>query len=123
MKVRPPVSTRFYYPDVMVSCSDPDDEPDDCYETRPELIVEVLSDTTEAVDRREKRFAYATLESLREYVLVSQRERLVEIYRRDGDGWSRETLGEGDTLALELAGGTSVPVAALYDGVPIPESG
>ena len=66
---------------------------------------------------------YATLESLREYALVSRRERLVEIYRRDGDGWSRETLGEGDALALELAGGTSVPAAALCDGGPIPEPG
>ena len=117
MKVRLPSGPRFYYPDLMVSCSDPREEPDEHYETRPELIVEILSPSTEAIDRREKRLAYATIESLREYVLVAQDEVLVELYRRDGDGWSCTTFGPGDSLALVLGNGIDIALRTLYDGV------
>ena len=119
MKVRPPAATRFYYPDVMVSCSDIEDEPDEYFETSPALVVEIMSDSTEAIDRREKRLAYATIESLEEYVLVAQDSVSVELYRRDGDGGSRTTLGPGDTLSLVLGGGADIALDALYEGVPL----
>ncbi len=64
----------FYYPDLLLACN-PDDY-EDYFVTRPCLIVEVLSATTERIDRREKLYAYTGgLASLREYVLVAQDRR------------------------------------------------
>ena len=61
---------------------------------KPCLIVEVLSPSTAMLDRREKLFNYQKLESLQEYVLVSQSEIKVELYRKDQDGgWLVQCLG------------------------------
>ena len=74
----------FYCPDLLVSC-DPDDRAT-YYRERPSLIVEVLSESTERLDRRDKMLAYQTIKSLQEYVLVAQDVRRVEVYRRTDDG-------------------------------------
>ena len=59
------------------------------------------SPTTEAPDRREKLRAYRTLPSLKEYLLVSQEQAQVEIYRRRGDiGWDIITYEPGDTVEI-----------------------
>ncbi|MFN8749405.1 MAG: Uma2 family endonuclease, partial [Pseudanabaena sp.] len=66
------------------------------------LVVEVMSPFTAILDRREKRFNYQRLESLQEYVLLSQSEVKVEVYRRDSDGgWLVQCLGVGDSLHLQ----------------------
>lgn len=102
--------TYFYYPDLVLAC-DPADRAN-LFRTRPCLIVEVLSDTTERVDRREKRLAYSLLPSLREYVLVDQERVCVEIYRRGDQGWTHEILTDG-ALHLDCLG-LDVPVAEIY---------
>ncbi len=93
----------FYYPDLLLSC-DPDDR-EDYYRTRPCLIIEILSETTERIDRREKFLAYQTLPSLLEYVLVAQDMPRVEIYRQRRD-WQAEIVTEGafhlDCIDLNL---------------------
>jgi Uma2 family endonuclease len=100
LKVRIEARDAFYYPDVVVSC-DPDDS-EDYFLTRPCLIVEVTSPSTEAIDRREKLLAYQKLESLREYVLIAQDEVKAQVYRRDDRGkWWVQTLIETDELRLE----------------------
>jgi Uma2 family endonuclease len=67
----------------------------------PRLIVEILSTSTDATDRREKLLAYRSLPSLLEYVLISQKEASVEIHRRQGDiGWQIITLSPGDPVEL-----------------------
>jgi Uma2 family endonuclease len=59
--------------------------------TNPTVIIEVLSEATERYDRDGKFQAYKRLDSLREYVLVAQDERRIEIYRRGADGtWACE---------------------------------
>ena len=88
MKVRVPDSTRFFYPDVSVVCGKPkfaDDRKDVIL--NPVLIVEVLSDSTAAIDRGKKFQAYQEIESLAEYVLVSQDEHLVEHFVRQSASW------------------------------------
>jgi Uma2 family endonuclease len=67
------------------------------------LIVEVLSDSTEARDRGEKLLAYRTLESLREYVLVSQAKAIVEQYTKDvQENWiHKATIGVKSKVRLE----------------------
>lgn len=78
---------KFYYPDVTVLCGEPifHEDKDDTI-ANPTLIIEVLSDRTEAKDRGEKFFAYQTLESLREYVLISQYRAAVEQFIKQPDG-------------------------------------
>lgn len=75
----------FYYPDLLVACGKLD--LDAVYLSEPKVVVEVLSSSTEAIDRREKALNYRQAESLEEYVLIAQRAPEVTIYRRR-DGWS-----------------------------------
>lgn len=100
VKVRVEAANAYYYPDVVATCARDDDDPYIIH--APALIVEVLSDSTEAVDRREKRANYQKIPSLREIVLVSQTERLVEIYRRHGGGWIAEIVTEGEVVLESL---------------------
>jgi Uma2 family endonuclease len=83
MKVRVEQNDAYYYPDVMVTCDPQDTE--SLYKHSPCLVVEVLSPTTEAIDRREKLIAYRTLPSLRYYLLVSQDKRQIECFTRTPD--------------------------------------
>lgn len=116
MKVRVAAWNAFYYPDVMVACDSSDTHT--YFKERPCLIVEVLSPSTEAIDRREKLLAYRTLESLREYVLIAQDKLQIEVYRSAEErGWSLETLTEGDTLRLECVG-TTMSLDDVYEDVP-----
>lgn len=80
--------------------------------TNPVVIVEVLSPSTETRDRGEKFEAYKLLASLKEYVLVSQDERRVEIRRRVEQGWSREVAGPDDAVIIH---GQTFSVRQLYD--------
>ena len=76
---------RFYYPDLLVTC-DPKDRETSTYKRFPKLIIEILSDSTEAFDRGDKFNDYQTLDSLQEYVLVDSKQQRVEIYQRDTAG-------------------------------------
>ena len=78
------VATKFFYPDMMVVCEDKTDN--EYYTESPLLIVEVLSQSTRRKDETTKRFAYQSLESLQEYVLIEQDIVDVEICSRV-DGW------------------------------------
>ena len=71
MKLRIAAADVFYYPDVFVTCDKRDRDP--YFKEHPTGIMEVLSETTEGTDRREKFLAYELLENLLEYVLVRQR--------------------------------------------------
>ncbi len=98
VKVR--VDDVFYYPDLLVACSDNQNNP--YYETEPLLIIEVLSPSTEAKDRFEKRVVYQRLLSLQEYVLVAQEKMKIEIYRRVENGWIHITYVEHEQVELVL---------------------
>jgi Uma2 family endonuclease len=104
----------FYYPDVMVGCDERDTH--DQYRRFPKLIIEVLSESTERLDRREKLERYITIPTLEEYVLVEQQRPRVTIHRRKNE-WKGETV-EGLTTVLELESvGLSLPLAAFYEDV------
>ena len=105
----------FYYPDVVVTCNPQDKER--YFLTSPCLVIEILSPSTQATDRREKRINYQTIESLQEYVLISQNEMKVEVYRRDNnDNWTVEILGKDDDLQLDSVGLT-LTMADIYEDV------
>jgi Uma2 family endonuclease len=80
--------------------------------TNPTLIVEVLSEATERYDRDGKFQAYRRLSSLQEYILVSQDERCIEVYRREGDDWRCETGGRGATVTVH---GMPIAVDDVYE--------
>ena len=95
--------TRLYaYPDVSVVCGQPEFHPQSPATLQnPLVLFEVLSDATESYDRGAKFAHYRKLEALTEYVLVSQRERRVEHYRRMESGqWLLTVVEESGTLAL-----------------------
>lgn len=76
---------RFYrYPDLVVSCDQRDRQHETFYEFS-KLIVEVLSDSTEAIDRGDKFQEYIQILTLEEYILVSTQRMQVECYRRGED--------------------------------------
>lgn len=107
-----------YYPDIVVTC-DPEDN-DDYLVKRPVLVVEVESPSTATIDRREKLMAYRKVESLREYLRLSQDSINAEIHRRDDSGnWWSEEVGAGQELRIESVG-LSVALPVLYEGVELP---
>lgn len=81
----------------------------------PTVIVEVLSPSTEAYDRGKKFQLYQELESLRQYVLVSQETPLVETFTREASGkWMLTTAkGLGASFRIEPAG-IEIPLAEVY---------
>lgn len=107
VRIRIQATDRASYPDVSVVCGKREtasDDPDGI--VNPTVIVEVLSDSTEADDRGEKFAHYRTLASLREFVLVAQRALRIEVFRRDGDRWAYLEAGPGSTITLESVGAT-----------------
>ena len=103
----------FYYPDILVTCDPADDAK--YYKTKPTVLVEVLSPSTERLDRREKFLSYQKLPSLEEYVLVSQEEVCLTLFRRSHD-WRPELFAKGDTLRLPSVDFQQT-LAALYEDV------
>ncbi len=114
MRVRVVATGLYAYPDVSVVCGEPSFE-DDHLDTllKPDIVVEVLSDSTEACDRGKKFENYRALESLTDFILISQDEKLVEHYARQPDGtWNLQELRGGQGLAL-----TSINCEVLVDDI------
>lgn len=114
MKVRLRIAGQeiFYYPDLLLTC-DPSDR-ETYYCTAPCLLIEVLSDSTEHIDRREKLLSYQTLPSLEAYWIAAQQERCLEVYRRCQQ-WGREVIVSG-SVALDCLGG-ELSLDAIYEDV------
>jgi Uma2 family endonuclease len=107
----------FVYADAAVVCRPVSMRPGTTdVVTNPTAVVEVLSKSTEAYDRGDKQAGYLALPSVMHFVLVSQRDRRVEVYTRQPDGSFRFEVHEGgSTLRLEHVG-TEFLVDELYQG-------
>ncbi|WP_448597371.1 Uma2 family endonuclease [Thermoleptolyngbya sp.] len=122
MKAHIEARNCYYYPDVMVTC-DPRDQQNEMFKQFPKLIVEVLSDSTEAFDRGDKFADYQRLESLEEYVLINTRHQRVECFRRNEDGLWVLQYYTPDTETFHLVSlGFTDTIAALYEDVEIHEA-
>ena len=84
LKVRLEKRNCFYYPDLLVTCAEQDLETS-TYKRFPKLIIEVLSDSTEAFDRGNKFYDYSTLESLEEYILINSDKQQLDCFRKVKD--------------------------------------
>ncbi len=120
VRVRVAKANAYYYPDLLVSCAR-DAQAMDLQSGEVEdavLIIEVLSQGTEATDRREKLLAYRTLASLAEYALISQDQARVEIHRRRGIGWEKIEYSGAETVEFASVKLT-IGMRDIYEGVPI----
>ena len=119
-KVRVLATGLATYPDASMVCGPIATAPNDPHAmTNPALLVEVLSDGTEAYDRGEKFEHYRQLPSLRDYVLVCQRRPLVEVYSRDErDRWVLTAVGAGERFSLTAMEG-AIEVDRIYAGVEL----
>ena len=112
----------YTYPDIVILCGPGEFDPADRDTLiNPTAIVEVLSPSTERYDRGMKFRHYQQIPSLREYVLVSQDEMVVERFARRPDGtWVLTTFADPDgEFGLESAP-VRVPLADVYRGVELP---
>jgi Uma2 family endonuclease len=118
MRVRVRQTGLYAYPDLVALCDEPLFE-DQVLDTllNPSVIVEVLSPSTEGYDRGEKFAHYRRLDSLREYILVSQDRARVELYVRNGDSWTFTETSDPDASLTIAALGCAIPLVDVYDRV------
>lgn len=123
MRVSVPACNKYFYPDGLITCGEP------LYEElaglrslrNPTLIIEVLSESTEAKDRGEKFICYQTLESLSIYVLVTQYRPQIEVYTRQADGsWRYEVLQGMESVLTLPAIGCELRFVDVYARVEFP---
>jgi Uma2 family endonuclease len=118
MKAHVEKVNTYYYPDVMVTC-DERDRAFNLFKRYPCVIVEVLSDSTEAFDRGDKFSDYRHMDSLQEYVLISQTRKRIDRFWRNAEGqWVLSSFEEPDTLPLTSIG-FSCAVADVYEDVEL----
>ena len=105
----------YYYPDVVVTCDPPGGDP--YVRIQPHLLIEVVSPSTERIDRHEKLLAYRRAPSLQEYVLVLQDRMQVEVYRRQGEEWPREIFTQPEDRVHFASVGLTLSVGEIYRNV------
>jgi Uma2 family endonuclease len=112
VKVQVEPGRKYFYPDVVVTCDESDRDPS--LVQFPCLIIEVLSPSTEAVDRGKKFAKYRQFTTLQEYVLVQITQPGVEVFRRNQQGqWVLSEYALGEILLLESIG-VEIAIADLY---------
>jgi Uma2 family endonuclease len=100
MKLQIEGINRYFYPDIFVT-ADMRDKEYKYFKRYPCMIVEVLSDSTEAEDRGKKFSDYRHLKSLQEYVLISQDTMSIDCFHRNEEGrWELFPYGRGDEVHL-----------------------
>lgn len=119
LRVWVPTTRLYAYPDAIAVCGEPqfvDDEFDTL--TNPLLLVEILSESTESYDRGQKFKNYRSIDSLREYVLISQRFPSIEKYVKHGDGfWMLSDAAGLDTSITLESIDCRLSLADVYDKV------
>jgi Uma2 family endonuclease len=122
MRVQVSATGPYFYPDALIICGDPifrDGREDTVF--NPVVLIEVLSPSTEAYDRGEKFAYYRRIESVQEYILVSQTRPRLERFTRQGDLWILEEFN-GTSASVALASADcSLPLAEVYDGITFPD--
>lgn len=115
MRLRNASADFSCYPDASVVCGPVTRAPDDQLAiANPVLVIEVLSDSTEAYDRGTKNFEYRAFPSLKEIVFISQKKQAIEVHRRNADGqFVIQDYGVGSTIEFTSVG-VKLPISELY---------
>lgn len=122
MRVKVQLTTLYTYPDIAINCNQPrflDKEFDTLL--NPQVIIEVLSDSTEKYDRGKKFEMYRTIPSLREYVLISQDRAHVDRFSLNEQGqWVLDDASGLDAVIELSTVGCRLPLADIYAKVEFP---
>ena len=119
MKLHVQVTDSVYYPDVFVYYGSSTANSEKVAQDAT-LVVEVLSDSTAEIDRREKLVAYQKLPGLRAYLIVSQAEQRVEVHSRDAGGqWQALAYSRGESISTEWMKSETIALSALYSGTDL----
>lgn len=121
MRVNLSLTGMYAYPDVVVVCGEP--HFDDAHRDNllnPTVIVEVLSDSTEAYDRGEKFAHCRRLASISDYVLIAQDKVCVEHYVRQGEQWVFSEFSDFNGTVPLASIGCHLMLRDIYDKVPFP---
>jgi Uma2 family endonuclease len=119
LRVRVAARGPFVYPDLTICCGQPDlaDDHKDIL-LNPRVVFEVLSKSSEAHDRGYKFALYRQIESLQDYVLVSQTEARIEVFSRGGEGqWILHEFVGPDAVCRIPSIDCELALAAVYAGV------
>lgn len=95
--------TKYFYPDVSVFCGKPDVDALNNWRD-PEVVIEILSESTASFDQNEKAAAYRQMPSLKELVLIDSRSKAITIFQKQADGAWLERIYDGGTTAVAIAG-------------------
>jgi Uma2 family endonuclease len=125
LRIRFGKRVQYGYADAVIVCGQPQFDPaagEDTTLLNPRVLIEVLSDSTEAYDRGLKFERYRGIESFEEYVLVSQHRPSVEVYRRQPSGlWTIQPPYQGiASIAQIQCVGIELPLAEVYADVEFP---
>ncbi|HBT88622.1 Uma2 family endonuclease [Desulfobacter sp.] len=114
--MRVKIEDSYAYPDIVIFCGDAkfeDNEFDTL--TNPVIIMEILSDSTEAFDRGDKFAYYRVIPTLKEYILISQKKiRVEQFILRDDNKWEYRSY-EGTNLVLNMESiQCELPLSEIY---------
>jgi len=120
MRLKIEVTGLYTYPDLMIVCGKREfsekDQPDTLL--NPDVIIEVLSDSTESYDRGKKFENYRSLDSLKEYILISQKRKKMERFFRNAQGYWQLTESDEKNPQLHLdAAGCELRIEDVYENV------
>ena len=99
MRVTTPSGDYYMYPDAQIVCGEPELE-DDKFDTltNPSVIIEILSPSTQHIDKGRKFFFYRQIPSLKEYIMIDSQKRFIQIARKRQDTlWEMEDVNENAT--------------------------
>jgi len=115
LRVRVQATGLATYPDASVVCAPRELDPEDRNTVlNPRVLVEVTSPSSEEYDRGEKRENYQQIDALAEYLVLSHRERRIDVWRRRGSQWEHEVVTAGAALRVEAIAHT-LDVDQIYD--------
>jgi Uma2 family endonuclease len=106
---------KYYYPDVFVTCSKADAE-SPLLKKEAKIVVEVLSDSTESVDKKDKQTDYLQINSLEQYIRISQKSIFVEVYERKSDFFAYKIYTDLQQ-EIELANFGNISLQTIYENV------
>jgi Uma2 family endonuclease len=124
LRVQVSATSLYTYPDILIVCGEPQFE-DAVFDTllNPQVLLEVLSDSTEKYDRGTKFRHYQKIPSLQEYVLVAQDRPVIDRFvRQADDGWLLTTFADlAETFSFASVP-VRIPMAQIYAGVQLLEN-
>ena len=124
LRVKVSPTGLYTYPDVVVVCGEPrfEDEQIDTL-LNPQVIIEVLSESTEKYDRGDKFTHYRALESMSDYLLVAQNQPCIESFHRQADGSWIYSVAQGLEAQIDIAAiGCALRLEEVYERVVFAEA-